>query len=419
MFVLCTHCQFLVTVDGASGAPPARCPRCRGLVVPVPAGKPAVSDDLSAAMAELAPPAVVASARRKATAARDDAPQGGGAASNGHASANAKTRLPWNPPAAQPTAVAPATTTAAARGSDAATPDATAMAAVAADDATAVDTVTTSPAAAIVGGAAPDALAGLPAADALPHPDAAVGDPGAENDIDGDPAGQTTQSASVRAAAAEPGEGPSAAVAPALDDATRLASEEAPATSTPAAASAATPARAPRNPMPAWLRKPRFAFARSEWFRRWRAPAAIAALTVLLAVQMLLADRAQLAADAQWRPWMQAACGVLGCDLPPWRQPDAFRLIERNVAADPGRPGVLKVHARFRNDARWSQPWPAIALTLSDANGRTLGTRVFMPGEYLATGTTQNGIASGQLATVSIDVVEPAPGVVAFTFDFQ
>jgi hypothetical protein len=428
MFVLCTHCQFLVTVDPVSGAPPTRCPRCRGLVAPVPAGSAAASDDLSAAMAELAPPAVVASKRVQATAARADVPDGGGAASSGLASAvaDAKTRLPWNASAAQPIDVAPANASTTEGSNAAAASNATA--AVAAGDAPAVDMVTSSPAGASDDAPAPEVVPDLPAADAPSRIDVAVGTPGDGADLDcsagpGDETAAQARDADVHAAAV-PGEASSSAVAaPALDDAPRPASEQAPAMATPAmatpaAAPSATPAR-PRKRTPAWLRRPRFAFAQSARFRRWRAPVAIAALTVLLVLQMLLADRAQLAADAQWRPSMQVVCGVLGCDLPPWRQPEAFRLVERNVAADPERPGVLKVRARFRNDARWSQPWPAIALTLSDADGRTLGARVFTPGEYLAIGTTQNGIASGQLATVSIDVVEPAPGVVAFTFEFH
>jgi hypothetical protein len=153
--------------------------------------------------------------------------------------------------------------------------------------------------------------------------------------------------------------------------------------------------------------------------RRWHAPAAIAALALLLVLQMLLADRAQLAADAQWRPSMLAMCAVLGCDLPPWREPDAFVLLDRDVRPDPAHPGVLQVHARFRNDARWPQRWPALALALSDADGRVLGARVFTSREYLAMAGTQNGIASGQVAAVSIRIREPGPGVVAFTFDFR
>jgi hypothetical protein len=77
------------------------------------------------------------------------------------------------------------------------------------------------------------------------------------------------------------------------------------------------------------------------------------------------------------------------------------------------------VSAGFRNDARWAQPWPALLLTLSDADGRIAGERAFRPDEYLATPPTQEGLGSGQVAKVSFDVIEPTRDVVAFTFDFR
>jgi hypothetical protein len=139
----------------------------------------------------------------------------------------------------------------------------------------------------------------------------------------------------------------------------------------------------------------------------------------MLLLQSLLADRDHLAADARWRPLMTLLCDALPCTLPPWREPAAFTLLERDVRPDPKRPGVLHVSAGFRNDARWAQPWPALLLTLSDADGRVAGERAFRPEEYLGAATTKNGLASGQSTKVSFDVVEPTRDVVAFTFDFR
>jgi hypothetical protein len=153
--------------------------------------------------------------------------------------------------------------------------------------------------------------------------------------------------------------------------------------------------------------------------RHWRLPLAISGLTVLLALQMLLADRTQLAADARWRPVVAVVCAALGCELPPWHEPAAFTLVDRDVRSDPRQPGVLHVSARFRNDARWPQAWPSVLLTLSDVDGRVAGARLLAPREYAATGDTRKSIASGQIAVIAMDVVEPAPDIVAFTFDFR
>jgi hypothetical protein len=153
--------------------------------------------------------------------------------------------------------------------------------------------------------------------------------------------------------------------------------------------------------------------------RKWRKPAAIAALALLLVLQLLLADRAQLASSARWRPLVSALCGALQCSLPAWREPAAFTLLHRDVRPHPTLPGVLHVSATFRNDARWPQPWPALLLTLSDVDGRNVGARAFAPREYLGDAPTHGGLASGQSATVAMDIIEPAPRIVAFTFDFH
>lgn len=148
--------------------------------------------------------------------------------------------------------------------------------------------------------------------------------------------------------------------------------------------------------------------------------AIICGLIVLLGLQWLLADRHTLAADAHWRSVLEPLCAVLRCELPPWREPTALRMLERRIAADPARPGVLRVHARFRNEARWAQAWPQLQLTLSDASGRRLGARSFAPADYL--GTTPQAqalIGSGQDATIAFDVLEPAGEVVSFNFDFR
>ena len=164
---------------------------------------------------------------------------------------------------------------------------------------------------------------------------------------------------------------------------------------------------------PSFLRKPAPARRRvGEWV-------ALVVLGLLLAVQLFLAQRTQLAADARWRPLVQAICDVAGCSVPAWREPGAFAMLARDVIAVPGRPGVLRVQASIRNDARWPQPWPVLALTLSDMTGKPLGARRFRPADYLGDASRAGEIAPGQASQIAFDVVEPAPGVVGFDFRFE
>ena len=151
---------------------------------------------------------------------------------------------------------------------------------------------------------------------------------------------------------------------------------------------------------------------RGEWWL-------LALLTLGLAGQLFFGERATLAANAQLRPVVETACDAIGCSLPPWREPTAFTMLARDVIAVPERPGVLRVQASFRNDARWAQPWPALILTLSDADNRTLGTRRFLPREYLGDAPSSTLLAPGQASQLAFDIIEPAPNVVAFDFRFD
>lgn len=168
--------------------------------------------------------------------------------------------------------------------------------------------------------------------------------------------------------------------------------------------------------MPSFVRgsKQTVASSRERWL-----PAVAAALAFVLALQLLLADRARLAADARWRPVLSTLCRMLACDLPPWREPAAFTLLQRDVRQHPGIPGALRVSATFRNDARWPQPWPELQLSLSDVNGQTAGARSFRVDEYLGGAPGQPELASGESATVAMDVLEPAARIVAYDFSFH
>lgn len=227
--------------------------------------------------------------------------------------------------------------------------------------------------------------------------------------IAGDAVGVDAVAADV---AADLAADPAGAPAPTFEDSIAAASSIAPASARVAP---------PRRRTTATRGTPSFARVRQPAPPRqlnWRGPVAVAVLLLILMLQLLLAQRAELAAQARWRPVVAAVCGVLGCELPPWREPMAFTMLSRNVQPKAGMAGVLTVSASFRNDARWPQPWPTIVLSLSDIDGRQVGQRAFAPAEYRDRDSTEL-LTPGQSAAVQLDVIEPAPRIVAFTFDFR
>ncbi|WP_231104407.1 DUF3426 domain-containing protein [Xanthomonas graminis] len=181
----------------------------------------------------------------------------------------------------------------------------------------------------------------------------------------------------------------------------------------PQATAASAPAAAPSFMQRAAPRRPVLRAAPWQWI-------ALAGLGLLLALQILIADRQRLGADARWRPWVAGVCQVLRCSLPPWREPGAFTMLSREVRPLPGRAGTLQIQATFRNDARWAQAWPLLQLSLADADGRTIGSRVLRPQDYLGrTRPEAATLAPGQSAQVTFQVREPAAETAAFSFDFH
>ena len=181
--------------------------------------------------------------------------------------------------------------------------------------------------------------------------------------------------------------------------------------------SAVTPVTPAHDPLPSFTRRnaqPRTPARTAKW--QW---AALLALALLLGLQVLVADRARLASNASWRPMIISLCDALGCSVPVWHQPGAIAMLSRDVSPIPGSAGGLNVQATFRNDARWAQPWPVLLLSLSDADGRVLGSRAFTPSEYLGAAATQKELAPGQSAQIALKLHEPNPDVVAFSFDFR
>lgn len=393
MFINCPYCQALVATDPATDLPPARCPRCAatlreasaaapgtepaaahdrgdraGVVAPVPGSQTAAPTDAAAADAGAAasPPSELSSQIHHIVAGEPDA-------------ASATTVVPIAAllkPATPPTAEAkPRSRTK----------------------------------------AGPVSAGVAPAPAPAPKPPAVV--PGdVATDAETPPA--AIASAPVPPAPVEDTPGPATGAGAAAVDAPTTP----PAPQGPASAAAATTplpdagGAAGAKPLPSFAR--RHAGPRLGGFH-WKTATAVAALALVLLLQLLLADRARLAADARWRPLVSALCDALGCSVPPWREPDAFVVLARDVRPHPTTPGALRVTATFRNDARWTQPWPRLRLTLSDVDGRVVAARDFAAADYLGATPTQAGLHSGQSASIAMDILEPARRSVAFDFELH
>jgi predicted Zn finger-like uncharacterized protein len=150
---------------------------------------------------------------------------------------------------------------------------------------------------------------------------------------------------------------------------------------------------------------------------RWAAVASL--LGVALLLQIVFAQRAELAQQERWRTWLEPLCRHVGCSLPTWRDPASLSLTARDIAPHPSMADALLVTATLQNDARWPQAWPMLELSLSDLDGNPVGMRRFTAEEYLGGPPPQATLAPGQSAMARLEIADPGKQAVAFAFEFR
>ena len=173
----------------------------------------------------------------------------------------------------------------------------------------------------------------------------------------------------------------------------------------PAASAPEVQAKAPE---PEFLRQAR----RQAFWSSKPTQLALAVLSLILlgvlAAQAALQWRDTLA--QQWpasRPWLQQLCAVTtGCELAAPRDLDALVIDSSGVS--PAAQG-LQLTVLLRNRVDRAVAWPALELTLNDAQGGIEQRKVVQPAQYLpptqaSEQTLQAGLAAGQQVQLTLHV---------------
>ncbi|NWG86910.1 MAG: DUF3426 domain-containing protein [Hydrogenophilaceae bacterium] len=129
-------------------------------------------------------------------------------------------------------------------------------------------------------------------------------------------------------------------------------------------------------------------------------------LLLLLLAQGLYFLRGPLAAwQPVLRPYLEAACVPLGCQVPLARDRDALRVESSSLETDPESPSSARLRVAFSNRADQAMAWPNLVLTLTDVRDKPLAQRVFAPREYLpARHLNTPGIRAGQEYEIQLDM---------------
>ena len=150
----------------------------------------------------------------------------------------------------------------------------------------------------------------------------------------------------------------------------------------------------------------------------WGAIAAALLLTALLLGQYAWAERYRLAGIPAFRPYLDAACDLLGCDLPLRHDPAKLEVLEREIRNHPHVSDALLVSATFENRADFVQAYPVFEVTFSDVSGIPVAMRRFMPDAYLNGTDPSKGMAPGQQTRLMLEIVDPGDRAVSFQFNF-
>lgn len=143
-------------------------------------------------------------------------------------------------------------------------------------------------------------------------------------------------------------------------------------------------------------------------------------LALVLAGQLVWAQRVGFVRDPATRTWAMWVCARLDCRLPPIRDIAKLELLSRDVRPDPDTAGALMITATLRNDAMFRQPWPVVVVELTDLDSDVVAMRRFRPAEYMPDPVRRRtGIAPGATAAVAFEVADPGRRAVAFRFSFE
>jgi hypothetical protein len=146
----------------------------------------------------------------------------------------------------------------------------------------------------------------------------------------------------------------------------------------------------------------------------------ILVLLLALLAQFAWHMREQLARHAPLRPLLTTLCSYAGCEIPLQRAPDLIQMTARDIRRHPSMKNALRVSITFTNRAEFTQPWPEILLTFYDLRDRIVAQRAFIPFEYLPPDIEESaGIPSRETLQTVLEVVDPGPDAVNFTFAFQ
>ena len=146
---------------------------------------------------------------------------------------------------------------------------------------------------------------------------------------------------------------------------------------------------------------------------------AIIFLAVVLAAQWVFFNRAELARDRNWRPYLVEFCKHMQCSLPQQVDLSQIELVNRDVRQHPSVEEALLVNATLSNQADFTQPYPVLEVSFSDPGGNPVALGRFRPREYVDDASAiKSGMRPGKPVLIMLEIQDPGESAVSYQFGF-
>ena len=139
---------------------------------------------------------------------------------------------------------------------------------------------------------------------------------------------------------------------------------------------------------------------------RWPWAIGCLLLLIVLLAQATYFFRVELAASLPGiKPTLTTYCGLLQCTVPLPQKADLMSIESSDLEADPAQANIITLNALLHNRAAYTQTYPDLELTLTDAQDKALARRTFRPAEYLKQGEDEKqGLAANRELSVKLNL---------------
>lgn len=160
----------------------------------------------------------------------------------------------------------------------------------------------------------------------------------------------------------------------------------------------------------------------NEGSGRWKARALMAAALLVGLGGLYAYSNRNVSSDSTVAQMVNnAVCKFTDCGGEAKSSLGELRVIRRNVYTHPKVVKALVINIVFRNDASFAQPYPTLAIQMSDIRGKVVAQRDFLPHEYLKTTAVDEipVIDAEQIVDVSLEVNDPGDSAKSFELQFK